>query len=158
MDRLVRAAAARYPAVYGELGIAKPGLVVLVTLASGASLRQARISERTGIDKATLVGVLNDLGERGLTHRAPDPTDRRAHAVSITPKGLRLLQRAAALSVTDDFFAALSRSERTTLDRLLRKLVTAHGGSGTPLTVRAAVAVSSASPPGRSDDPSQEHR
>lgn len=126
MDRLVRAAAARYPVVYGELDLPKPALMVLATLAGGEPVRQARLSERTGIDKATLVALLNQLEERGLARRAPDPADRRAHAVTITGAGERLLDRAVALAAADDFFAALSPSERATLDRLLGKLVAAH--------------------------------
>lgn len=126
MDRLVRAAAARYPVVYGELELPKPALVVLVALADDTAVRQARLSERTGIDKATLVGVLNQLEGRDLARRAPDPADRRAHAVSITDAGRALLDRAVALAAGDDFFAALSRTEHATLDRLLAKLVAAH--------------------------------
>lgn len=127
MDRLVRAAAARYADVYGELGISKPALVTLVALAAEGPLRQARLSARTGIDQATLVGILNDLGERGLARRAPDPSDRRAHAVSVTAKGNRLLERAAVLAAGDDFFDALTARERATLDALLAKLADAHG-------------------------------
>jgi DNA-binding MarR family transcriptional regulator len=126
MDRLVRAAAARHPVVYGELGISKPALVVLVTLAAEGPLRQARLAERTGIDKATLVGLLNELGDRDLARRAPDASDRRAHAVSITSTGRRLLDRAAELAAGDDFFAALSAQERETLNALLVRLVAAH--------------------------------
>ena len=127
IDRLVRAAAARYPEVYGELGISKPALVVLVALAAEGPLRQARVSERTGIDKATLVALLNELEDRGLARRAPDPSDRRAHAVSVTPEGRRLLDRAVELAAGDDFFAVLSAKERAALDDMLLRLLAAHG-------------------------------
>lgn len=127
MDRLGRVAAARWPVVYGELGISKPALVVLVALATEGSLRQARLSERTGIDRATLVALLNDLESKRLAHRAPDPADRRAHAVSITDDGRALLTRAAELQNGDDFFAALTADEHATLDALLAKLSAAHG-------------------------------
>jgi DNA-binding MarR family transcriptional regulator len=127
VDRLVRVAAARWPLVYGELGIGKPALVVLVTLAADGPLRQARLSERAGVDRATLVALLNELESRRLATRAPDPGDRRAHVVSITAAGRRLLARAAELEAADDFFAALTARERRTLDTLLRKLLAAHG-------------------------------
>lgn len=126
IDRLVRAAAARYPEVYGELGISKPALVVLVAVAAEGPLRQARVSERTGIDKATLVGLLNELEGLGLARRAPDPSDRRAHAVSVTAKGRRVLERATALAAADDFFAPLSAKERTALDDMLARLIAAN--------------------------------
>lgn len=127
VDRLVRVAAARWPQIYGELGIGKPALVVLVVLASEGPLRQARLSERTGVDRATLVALLNELESRDLARRAPDPGDRRAHVVTLTDAGRTLLGRAAELEAGDDFFAALTARERATFDRLLQKLVTAHG-------------------------------
>jgi DNA-binding MarR family transcriptional regulator len=126
LDRLVRLGAARYADVYGALGIGKPALVVLVVLATEGPLRQARLSARSGIDRATLVALLNELEQRDLARRAPDPADRRAHAVSVTDAGRALLLHAAELEAGDDFFAALTPAERTTLDALLAKLVTAH--------------------------------
>lgn len=69
----------------------------------------------------------------GGTGTAPDPGDGRAHVVTITAADRRLLVRAAELEAADDFFAALTTRERATFDRLLRKLVTAHGGA---MTVR----------------------
>lgn len=126
IDRLVRAAAARYPEHYGELGISKPALVALAALVADAPLRQARLAERIGVDKATLVGVLNELEEAGLARRGPDPSDRRAHAVTPTAKGERLLARAEKLAASDDFFAVLTPEERRTLDGLLGKLLAAH--------------------------------
>ncbi|MDO8185581.1 MarR family transcriptional regulator [Conexibacter sp. JD483] len=127
-DRLGRIAAARWPQVYGELGIGKPALLVLVTLVrEGAPLRQARLAERSGVDRATLVALLNELESRQLAARAPDPADRRAHAVSITDAGRALLLRALELERGDDFFAALTPAELTTLGSLLSRLLAAHG-------------------------------
>jgi DNA-binding MarR family transcriptional regulator len=128
IDRLVRVAADRWQEHYGELGIGKPALVVLVALATDGPLRQARLSEQTRIDRATLVALLNVLESRDLARRAPDPADRRAHAVSITDAGLALLARAAELEASDDFFAALTPRERATFDALLGRLLAAHGG------------------------------
>jgi DNA-binding MarR family transcriptional regulator len=128
IDRLVRISAARWPLIYGELGIGKPALVVLVVLAAEGPLRQARLSERAGVDRATLVAVLNELESRDLAVRAPDPADRRAHAVSVTDAGRALLERAVELEAQDDFFAALTAKERAAFDALLAKLVAAHGG------------------------------
>jgi len=126
-DRIQRIAAARWPRVYGELGIGKPALIVLVTLLREGPLRQARLSERSGIDRATLVALLNELEGKRLAARAPDPADRRAHAVSITDAGSALLARALELERDDDFFAALTPAELRTLDALLARLLAAHG-------------------------------
>lgn len=128
IDRLMRVAAERWREHYGELGIGKPALIVLVALATDGPLRQARLSEHTRIDRATLVALLNELESRGLAVRAPDPADRRAHAVSITEAGGALLLRAAELEARDDFFATLTARERATFDALLARLLAAHGG------------------------------
>jgi len=128
MDRLVRIGTEHWTAVYGDLGLAKPALMVLVALAANGPLRQARLSEATHIDRASLVALLNDLEARDLARRAPDPDDRRAHAVSITPAGRRLLARAQRIQEADPFFDALSPEERRTLDDLLRRLIAAHEG------------------------------
>ncbi|MBJ7328527.1 MAG: MarR family transcriptional regulator [Solirubrobacteraceae bacterium] len=125
-DRLNKFAAARYPEIYGELELPKPALMLLVVLAQHGPLRQARLSERSGIDKASLVGLLNLLQERGLIVRDADPADRRAHAVSITPDGVVLLERAAELAAGDDFLSALSVKEQQTLVELLARVVAAH--------------------------------
>ena len=122
----MRLGAAHYAQAYGALGIGKPALVALAVLVAEGPLRQARLSERTGIDRATLVAVLNELEERGLARRDPDPGDRRAHAVSATAAGRRLLVRAARLEADDDFFAVLSAKERATLDALLVRVIAAH--------------------------------
>ena len=126
IDRLVRAAASRFSQQYGELGISKPALVALAALVADAPLRQARLAERIGVDKATLVGILNELEQADLARRAPDPSDRRAHAVTPTAKGTRLLVRAQELAASDDFFDALTPDERRTLDALLGKLLAVH--------------------------------
>jgi DNA-binding MarR family transcriptional regulator len=126
LDRVARLGAAHYPRVYGQLGIGKPALVSLAVLTAEGPLRQARLAERTGIDRATLVGVLNELEAQGLARRDPDPTDRRAHAVSATAAGRRLLVRAARLEADDDFFDVLTPAERGTLDALLARVIAAH--------------------------------
>jgi len=126
LDRVARLGAVHYPRVYGQLGIGKPALVSLAVLSAEGPLRQARLAERTGIDRATLVAVLNELEAQGLARRDPDPADRRAHAVSATAAGRRLLVRAARLEAEDDFFDVLTAPERATLDALLARVIAAH--------------------------------
>ncbi len=132
MDRVVRLGAAHYPKVYGELGISKPALAALVAIAAAGPLRQARLSDASGIDRASLVAVLNELESAGLATRGPDPDDRRAHAVSVTAQGRKVLARARELAAQDGFFSVLSTDERATLNALLQRLVAAHAPAVTP--------------------------
>lgn len=50
---------------------------------------QADLGRRTGIDRSDMVATVNDLAERRLLERAPDPEDRRRNVITITPAGRR---------------------------------------------------------------------
>ncbi len=132
LDRLVRLGTTHYPQVYGELEISKPALVALVAIAAAGPLRQARLSDASGIDRASLVAVLNELESAGLATRGPDPHDRRAHVVTVTAQGEKLLARARELAEQDGFFSVLSADERETLNALLQRLIAAHAPAVTP--------------------------
>jgi DNA-binding MarR family transcriptional regulator len=74
---------------------------------------------------SNVVGLLNELEERGLITRRRDPTDRRRHIVELSPLGEDELALAyARLSlIEDDLLSALSNEERATLYQLLVRAV-----------------------------------
>ena len=74
-----------------------------------------------GIDPSTMVSLIDELEAAGLAKRRPHPTDRRAREVVITPKGRRLLERAARwrAQVEDEVLGGLT-AERRELLTLLR--------------------------------------
>ncbi len=88
-------------------------------------MRQVALSEAMRLDRTTIMRLVDDLEQRGLVQRAPDPEDRRAHAVTITSEGLRLLQQARPLleAAENHFLRRLSPEERVTLRALLERLV-----------------------------------
>ncbi|HYD98487.1 MAG TPA: MarR family transcriptional regulator [Alphaproteobacteria bacterium] len=53
--------------------------------------RQAALAERMGIEPMTLVRFLDQLAEAGLVERRPDPADRRANIVVLTPAATPVL-------------------------------------------------------------------
>jgi DNA-binding MarR family transcriptional regulator len=65
------------------------------------------------------------LMKLGLVERAPHPEDRRAHAVTLTPRGLEVLEEATELvdETEAHFFAPLSGDEREQLRALLLKIL-----------------------------------
>lgn len=69
---------------------------------------QAALAEAIGADKTRIIAVLDDLTERGLIRRQPDPADRRARLLSITPEG-RSLRDAAQSAIQDSEERLLSR-------------------------------------------------
>jgi DNA-binding MarR family transcriptional regulator len=102
--------------------------VLLASLDEAGSASQAELSRRTTIDRSDMVAAINELAERGLVERAPDPTDRRRNVVTLTTAGRRHLRRLDTLlaEVQDDLLAPLSPDERERLVHLLTRVVDHH--------------------------------
>ena len=77
-------------------GLTMWAYVVLLALAEEPVRTQNALAEAIGADKTRIIGVLDDLQERGLIERRPDPDDRRARLLSLTPEGKRLRDSAQA--------------------------------------------------------------
>ncbi|MFB7242106.1 MarR family transcriptional regulator [Streptomyces populi] len=81
-------------AIAGE-GLRLSHHAVLATVSEYGPVAQADVVRRLGFDAKDVVLLLNDLEEAGLAVREPDPRDRRKNAVTVTPKGVRTLERCA---------------------------------------------------------------
>lgn len=98
------------------------GLLVLVE--RNAGLSQMALARALGIDRSTLVPILDRLQGRGLLVRRPSPTDGRTHALALTPLGLKTLARFAKLVRGHEkrIASGLSADETRTLLTLLEKV------------------------------------
>jgi DNA-binding MarR family transcriptional regulator len=85
------------------------GYAVLLALGERPTRTQVALAAAIGADKTRVIPVLDELQDRGLIERRPDPADRRAHLLSVTPSGKRLRE-----SVQRD----IQRREERLLSRL----------------------------------------
>jgi len=69
------------------------GYVVLNALHDAPQSTQSALAEKIGADKTRIIATLDDLQGAGLITREPDPADRRARLLSITPAGSRVRRR-----------------------------------------------------------------
>ena len=56
-------------------------------------LRPSQLAERSGITKQSLNDLLGHLERHGYVLRVPDPTDKRARVIRLTPRGRQLEKR-----------------------------------------------------------------
>jgi DNA-binding MarR family transcriptional regulator len=69
------------------------GYVVLNALHDAPESTQSALAEKIGADKTRIIATFDDLQAAGLITREPDPADRRARLLSITPAGSRARRR-----------------------------------------------------------------
>lgn len=89
LQPLVRALIEAELPVLARHGITMWGYVVLNALHGAPPSTQSALAEKIGADKTRIIATLDDLQAAGLITREPDPADRRARLLSITPAGDR---------------------------------------------------------------------
>jgi DNA-binding MarR family transcriptional regulator len=121
--RLWRASHTQTAAALHSIGLTPALFAVLNYLRAHEGAIQQQIGSAMGIDPSTMVSLVDQLERAELAERRPQPQDRRAREVLITPKGRRTLERARQLAeeVEGDVLQGLSPRERRQLVMLLRK-------------------------------------
>ncbi|MEV8632974.1 MarR family transcriptional regulator [Streptosporangium sp. NPDC051023] len=107
-----------------ELGLGVREHVVLNVIDAGVPTQLA-IAAKAGLDKSTLIPVLDRLEGKRLIERHPDPKDRRARVVTMTDAGHRALADSfhTVTATEDDLLADLTPAEQTQFRGFLRRIV-----------------------------------
>lgn len=108
-----------------------PGLFgMLQVIAANRGMTQSRLAEAMGVDRSTIVTVVDELEARGLVKRTPSLHDGRSHLLRFTGKGRHAFRRMEKLVLRHEasFASELSAGERETLIGLLVRLYERRGG------------------------------
>lgn len=104
------------------LGLSPPMLRALETIGTDQPLTQVQLGNRVGMDRTTIVHLIDRLEKLGYAQRSRSSVDRRAHAVLLTAEGENALVKARVLArdVEALILAPLSPAQRQSLLMLLQ--------------------------------------
>ncbi|MFF3134237.1 MarR family winged helix-turn-helix transcriptional regulator [Streptomyces mirabilis] len=130
--RLARTMGDRMEKAYAPYGISRGEFDVLATLRRSDApytLSPRQLSATLMLTTGGMTGRLDKLERAGLLRRSPDPHDRRGLQVTLTDKGLRLIDEAvgAGLAVQTEALAHLDEERAGQLATLLRELLMGAG-------------------------------
>ncbi|MFE3877511.1 MarR family winged helix-turn-helix transcriptional regulator [Kitasatospora sp. NPDC059146] len=102
---------------------------VLATVRAGGIGSQRELGAALGIDKSTLVRIVDDLERRHLLERRRTAHDRRAYEIVITEDGEQHLREADALfrGAMQSLLAVFAPREQRQLHDLLARFVAQEG-------------------------------
>jgi DNA-binding MarR family transcriptional regulator len=107
----------------GALGVSPGRVGVLALIEANPGVTQGELARAVGLDRSTMVPLLDGLEKRGILERRRG-ADRRTNGLWLTPSGRRLLAEVKRRTHEHEerIAAGLSRPERAQLVALLRKL------------------------------------
>jgi MarR family transcriptional regulator, transcriptional regulator for hemolysin len=104
-----------------QFGITRAQWVVLVRLDRSEGLKQSELAEVLDLQPISLTRLLDKLCECGLIERRPDPVDRRAKRLFLTPAARPLLEKLGDLG--EELMAtALAGVERASVEQMVAQL------------------------------------
>ena len=97
---------------------------VLIMIKENEGLSQSDLGAAVGIDRSTMVAVIDRLESRGLVIRAPSPNDRRSYALKLSADGEKLLEELVPRVREHDqsMVKELSAEEQAQLIEFLRRV------------------------------------
>jgi DNA-binding MarR family transcriptional regulator len=111
-------------------GIHPRDLGVLLVIDSFEPASQQQVALRMGVDRTTMVAIIDALETKGIIARHPDAEDRRRNVIGLTPAGHDILDQATAASDAAEakLLAPLNPEESEQLRDLVARVI-AHGSA-----------------------------
>jgi DNA-binding MarR family transcriptional regulator len=90
-----------------------------------AGVRLTALAEAALLTKQTMGYLVDDLEALGYVERVPDPVDRRAKLIRLTPRGRQVdeTMRAVIQHLEEEWAARMGEENYQTLQRLLQDLI-----------------------------------
>jgi DNA-binding MarR family transcriptional regulator len=102
-------------------GITGRQCAVLLAIDDHEPQSQQEVARRLGVDRTTMVALIDELQAKSLVERRPADDDRRRNVVALTARGREVLDAALTTTraVEREFLAPLSPADAATFRRLL---------------------------------------
>ncbi|KDN16968.1 MarR family winged helix-turn-helix transcriptional regulator [Amycolatopsis rifamycinica] len=84
--------------LYAPLGVTGRQLALLTLFGDGPAQSQQDGAARLGVDRTTMVALVDELEAKGLVRREVAPGDRRKRLVVLTPEGERVREAGAEVT------------------------------------------------------------
>ena len=84
--------------LYAPLGVTGRQLALLTLFGDGPAQSQQDGAARLGVDRTTMVALVDELEAKGLVRREVAPGDRRKRLVMLTPEGERVREAGAEVT------------------------------------------------------------
>jgi DNA-binding MarR family transcriptional regulator len=106
-------------------GISAGELAILLLIDAREPESQQQVARRLGVDRTTMVGLIDALEGKDLVARRPDAADRRRNVIELTATGRRTLRRATKASDQAErrLLVDLDEAEAAQLHGLLSRVV-----------------------------------
>lgn len=124
----LRRAYQRHMAIFtsamSDIDLTSMQFAALVKLRELKAVSQTELGRLTGMDRATISGVVARLKGRDLVLYKPDPLDKRSRIIALTPAGEALLTEAMQRidRVTEQTLEPIDSAERESLRAILQKM------------------------------------
>jgi MarR family transcriptional regulator, transcriptional regulator for hemolysin len=104
-----------------QFGITRAQWAVLVRLERSEGLNQTELADMLDLQPITLTRLLDKLSDSSLIERRPDPGDRRAKRLFLTPAARPLLKRLAELG-EETMTSTLAGIEHDGIEKMVSQL------------------------------------